>query len=94
MGRIPSLTLQTFQSCNASSIVEAWRWLLAAAEANPALISSVSSFRYDLVDVGRQVLMDLFPQIYSPLGNPDGLGDSDYFGNLPLRGGKAQVLTP
>ena len=67
MGRIPSLTLQTFQSCNASSIVEAWRWLLAAAEANPALISSVSSFRYDLVDVGRQVLMDLFPQMYSPL---------------------------
>jgi alpha-N-acetylglucosaminidase len=67
VGRIPSLTLQTFQSCNASSIVEAWRWLLAAAEANPALISSVSSFRYDLVDVGRQVLMDLFPQMYSPL---------------------------
>ena len=30
----------------------------------------------------------------APLGNPDGLGDSDYFGNLPLRGGKAQVPTP
>ena len=30
----------------------------------------------------------------APLGNPDGLGDSDYFGNLPLRGGKAQVLRP
>jgi arylsulfatase A len=30
----------------------------------------------------------------APLGNPNGLGDSDYFGNLPLRGGKAQVPFP
>ena len=27
----------------------------------------------------------------APLGNPSGLGPSDYYGNLPLRGGKAQV---
>ena len=27
----------------------------------------------------------------APLGKPDGTGESDFFGNLPLRGGKAQT---
>jgi alpha-N-acetylglucosaminidase len=68
MARIPSLTLETFQSCNASGVAEAWGWLIRAADANPALASSaVPSFGYDLVDIGRQVLMDRFPEIYSPL---------------------------
>ena len=62
--RIPSLSLQWFQSGNASGVVAAWRQLLAAADADPTL-AAVASFRYDLVDVGRQALMDLWPRTYS-----------------------------
>ena len=49
---------------NASGIVLAWEELLAAAAADPGLAQG-ASFRYDVVDVVRQALQDLFAKVYS-----------------------------
>jgi hypothetical protein len=75
LARFPSLTLRLYKSPNTTGILYAWEELLAAAEADPTLEHS-ASFRYDLVDVVRQHLQNLFAATYLSLqtkctGSPD-----------------------
>ena len=75
IARFPSLTLRLYKSPNATGILYAWEELLAAAKADQTLQHS-ASFRYDLVDVVRQALQNLFAATYASLqakcnGSPD-----------------------
>ena len=49
-----------------AGVLYAWQELLAAAEADPTLEYG-ASFRYDLVDIARQALQNLFAATYASL---------------------------
>jgi hypothetical protein len=49
-----------------AGILYAWEELIAAAKADPTL-AHITSFRYDLVDVVRQALQNLFASTYKDL---------------------------
>ena len=60
----PSFGLSYYTRPNATGILEAWQLLYQAAitkEIDP----SVGPFQYDLVDIGRQCLVNLFFDLYS-----------------------------
>ena len=60
----PNFGLRYFTAQNATGILEAWQLLYQAAitkEIDP----SVGPFQYDLVDIGRQCLVNLFFDLYS-----------------------------
>lgn len=64
--RMPSTKGGVTRSPNATGVVVAARLLTAAAKAEPAL-GAVAAFRYDLVDVVRQVLQDRFADEFGAL---------------------------
>ena len=80
LARFPSFTLHTYASPKPAGILTAWRELLAATEADPAIAHS-SSFRYDLVDVVRQSLQNLFAVTFQSIQTKcTGAGESSSAG--------------
>lgn len=61
--RAPSFQVSTDMSLNMTALVEAWLLLYEAA-AKGEVNSTVGPFQYDLVDIGRQSLVDLFYDVY------------------------------
>jgi hypothetical protein len=66
LARFPSLTLGLYTSPKPAGLVSAWTELLAAVAADPA-VAHASAFRYDLVDVVRQSLQNLFAKTFASL---------------------------
>ena len=73
LARFPSLTLKLYSSPNSTGLLEAWTELVAAAEADPS-IAYGSAFRYDLVDVVRQNLQNIFAKTFATLQSKCQLG--------------------
>ena len=61
--RGPSFTLSTDTSFVPGEIADAWMMLVTAVNKGN-LDASVGPLRYDIVDIGRQVLMNLFDDVY------------------------------
>ena len=61
--RSPGFNVPVDTSFNLSGLVDAWKLLYLAA-ASGEVNSTVGPFQYDLVDVGRQCLVDLFYDTY------------------------------
>lgn len=61
--RPPAFNIAVDTSFNVSGLTEAWRLLYEAA-VNGEVNSTVGPFQYDLLDIGRQCLVDLFYDIY------------------------------
>ena len=61
--RGPSLTLSTDTQFIPAFLADAWRMLMTAVN-DGKLDASVGPLRYDIVDIGRQILMDLFADVY------------------------------
>ena len=61
--RGPGFTLSTDTAFIPAFIVDAWRMLVTAINEGK-LDASVGPLRYDIVDIGRQVLMNLFADVY------------------------------
>lgn len=59
----PSFTLSSDTSFNPGKIADAWRLLVIAVNTKN-LDASVGPLRYDIVDIGRQVLVNLFHDVY------------------------------
>jgi hypothetical protein len=55
----PAVGLASSTNTNATALTEAWRLLTQAAQNNEVNVA-VGPFRYDLVDIGRQVLSNIF----------------------------------
>ena len=62
--RGPSLSLTTDTSFNPGNIATAWATLVNAVN-DDKLDASIGPLRYDIVDIGRQVLMNLFTDVYN-----------------------------
>ena len=63
----PSITQSDLQTYNKSALVEGLDLLLQAAEDCPELLER-GGFKYDLVDVGRQVFMNAGDMMYKKVG--------------------------
>ena len=59
----PSLSLSSDTRLNPGKIAAAWKLILTAINENK-LNSSIGPLRYDVVDIGRQFLMNLFADVY------------------------------
>lgn len=75
LARFPSFSLNLYSSPNTTGIESAWNELLSAAEVDPT-IEHGAAFRYDLVDVVRQSLQNIFAKTFASLtavcgGSPD-----------------------
>ena len=66
LARFPSFSLELYKSPNVSGVASAWAELLAAAEVDPSMANG-AAFRYDLVDVARQALQNLFANTFAAL---------------------------
>ena len=66
LARFPSIALKLYSSPNSTGLMQAWSELVAAADADPS-IGHGSAFRYDLVDVVRQNLQNIFAHTFATL---------------------------
>ena len=64
VGRAPQLVMDVDFRLNATQIAAAWQ-LLMEAVASKELNPSVGPLRYDLVDIGRQVLVNTFVDLHT-----------------------------
>ena len=60
----PRLNLNYWTAPNATGILAAWQLLYQAAESKQ-IDPSIGPFQYDLVDIGRQCMVNLFFDLYS-----------------------------
>ncbi len=61
--RAPGLKLVPYTDLDSGKISQAWQLLMKAVNNND-LDRNIGPLRYDLVDIGRQVLVDIFADLY------------------------------
>lgn len=64
MNLAPQFGLEYYTKLNATGIVQAWQLLYQAGVAGE-VDPNLGTFQYDLVDIGRQCLVDLFFDLYT-----------------------------
>ena len=62
--RAPELKLKPYTVLDSGKVSQAWQFLVAATNKNPDFNSNNGPFKYDLVDIGRQVLVNTFTDLY------------------------------